>query len=536
MSVSRSMFEKPDDVRESLLTRCRETIEALSSEVEEERQLRFEAEAECRSLKRQLEQLDEQIQDCNVKMDLQSSEYSQMELNTRDSKRTLNALQSRLAEVEADSEAAQEKVLQLSQEKHSLVKRLEQVQGELQSKDLVIDEWNKTVSVIDNKVKQLSDENQTLRGDMQAFENKTHELMRQNESLADAWGRSKDEITELTSQLGKCRADLLNIPNILEEKRLFWLSQWKEEHAELIKDIKLNCSTQISYAEEKQSSAEEAIEKLKHDLQRSRSELDQLQHELRSLGSKNEQMEKLHSNEVSVKNSILRSLEDDLRKANETVAELKAKNETLGQELKHEQQMNFETVQHQEQLYARLQLKDNELLRQRKEIEKQRDDFEKAVQQLELKASEYERHWQNEQLRVENELASAKTQFRNEAVLKLKKHKSKQDFEWQQRKNEIEDIRQEFSSSIQEYVNALNVREEEAQRLNTDREHLRAALEEVQMKLCTVTEKYDSLKSKFKGLVSKYKSKEDAFSRLQSQFNSVFTSQRTSGSYVNFKP
>jgi chromosome segregation ATPase len=519
MSVSRYSFEKPDEVRESLLTRCRETIESLSEELEEERSLRIQAEAAARDLRRQLTQLEDQFEDCNVKLDLQSSEYSQMQLSSRDVKRTLTALQDDLASAKGECGQLQSHVKLLLKEKKSLVKRLEQVQGELAQKDQVMDDWNKAVSHIEDKVRQLTAENEGLKKDLEAYVHKCKELLTQTDQLNQAWGRSQEESAGLSAQLSQAKAELLTFPGELEERRETWLSQWKEEHAELLRDVKMNCLDQVSLAESKASRAEENCGELRMELRHRSLELEETQTQLKQVLARIEQLEQAHRKEQASKDSSLKALKADLRTAEDTVSDLQGALEAANQELRHERTLSQDSLQHQEQLYSRLQFKDSELARLSNDLALQRNDFEKAVQRLEEQAGEYERHWQAEQRRVDNDLAVAKAKVRHEAVQKLKQHKSIQDQEWQQRKNELEDLRQEVTRSTEDYAVALNSKEEEVGKLNADREKLRGVLEDVELKLRLVTEKYGTMKNKFKSLAAKYRSKDDALTRLQTQLS-----------------
>jgi chromosome segregation ATPase len=519
MSLSRSSFEKPGEVRESLLTRCRETIESLSEELEDERSQRLQAEAEARDLRRQLTQLADQFEECNVKLDLQSSEYSQMQLSSRDVKRTLTALQDELADAKTECEQLQSHVKLLLKEKKSLVKRLEQVQGELAQKDQVMDDWNKAVGHIEDKVKQLSAENETLKQDMEAYVYKCKELLTQTEQLSQAWARTQAESAGLSAQLSKAREELLTFPTVLEERRETWLSQWKDEHAELLRDVKMNCFDQVSLAESKASRAEESCEGLRMELKHRSLELEETRTQMKQNFARIEQLEQAHRKEQASKDSSLNDLEADLRTVEDAVSDLKQALEAANQDLRHERGLSQDSLQHQEQLYSRLQFKDSELARLRNDLALQRDDFEKAVQRLEEQAGEYERHWQAEQMRVDNDLAVAKTKVRHEAVQKLKQRKSMQDLEWQQRKNELEDLRQEVTRSIADYAVALNSKEEEVGKLNADREKLRVVLENVELQLRLFTEKYGHIKAKFKSLAAKYRSKDDALTRLQTQLS-----------------
>lgn len=500
--LNRLLFEsQQDEHRDALLSRCRDTIESLSQEVEEERRMRRSAETEARRLNNEVALLEEQLNESRVKIEVQTREVTSLISESQERQRIavglkeqLKAAQQARDELLRVSESTSRE-LQKSQDKLHLLKQ------DLTHKQQVMDEWSKTLKAVDDRISSLTTENDDLKRELQGYVTKCDDLLRQNEHLVQGWKTAKDDSQVLHGELAKLKNDSKDVFEVLQRQKKSIqqkLNETVEEKTTALQEqikscidslqVKLDrCNVELSTLRKSKAQLQQENAKLTRKIEVAEQNVEELKGQFNEAASEAEALRKqIISRETDQKLTYkqkekrLRELEANL---NGTQAALRQKQQEL--ELSFAENENASKVA--------LQTVEGELSRMQAELLAKRSEVNMLRRDNDLLANASVREAENLKSQFEGDLRRIRTELKLEYERRL--HKAKQNLEnqLQQKKAEME---AEALKTTGNFNEAMTDRDTEIERLNLDRKQLREVVAELQERLCEVTERLDKFTKK----------------------------------------
>jgi chromosome segregation ATPase len=527
--LNRLLFESQhEEHRETLLSRCRETIENLSQEVEEERCQRRAAEAEVRRLKKEAAYVEEQFNEAQVKIEVQTKEVTALAKDSQERQRMVTRLKEELKTAQQGRDDMQRIADSSSKELLKSQDKLHALKQELGHKQQVMDEWSKTLKAVDDRITSLTAENDEVKKELEEYVGKCDDLLRQNEHLVKGWKTAKEETQALHGELATLRSEGKEVIEVLQRHKRSFQQKLDETVEEKTAVIQGQISKCIDTLQGKLDTCSEELASLR----RSKAHLQQEVGQLTRRNAEAEQTIEALKGQLTETRAQADAHRDQLR-THETDQELSTKQKEkhlkeLSAELtsarvalrQKQQELELSTVENETAVKLTLHTKEAELTRLQGELMAKRSELNILKKDNELLATSTIRETENIRAQFEEDLRRIKTEFKQEYDRRLTKARLTLDQELQLKEAEIETAARDFRTELTE-------KDSEVDRLNADRKQLREIVEELQERLCGLTARYEKHSKKQARAESRLKKRDtEETERVRHKADEVRTKHR----------
>lgn len=276
-------YEKTADVKDSLLRKCRDTIQKMEIEIKNEKKARKEVEANNEELLNEYLFTKQSYEDLESKWLMIDSEQQEKIDETILLQKKVFELGQYVEKLEMQLEEERRKNDNANGEIEKYSDFIEELQDELKSKQDALTEWNEAVTSVEDKLLEYSQENASLKESLDKYLAQCDELFEQNkkkEKVISELNQTHQDFIEKIAQVlpetGKKHTNFEILTRVEQEKNEF-LAVKKEKNTLLVKVKELNekCECIKNLYENKLKNANESRCELDLELQKVRQKVDQ---------------------------------------------------------------------------------------------------------------------------------------------------------------------------------------------------------------------------------------------------------------------
>jgi len=213
--------------RDLILIKCKETIEALTIDLENERKLRMVAEGDLDSLHQDLATLEDQVDELKGRELTVAESARGLQLEKEEEESRAQRLYQENERLKKDKAEGENKVQALQRSIQSLNEALDRANRELDVRQHASSEWRRTLPALEQRLESLSRENQQLQKErshyFQLYERETE----QKKSLQRLLEEAKTDSESLQRKLKSQAEDHQQQLNTIERQR-------QAQHQELL--------------------------------------------------------------------------------------------------------------------------------------------------------------------------------------------------------------------------------------------------------------------------------------------------------------
>ncbi|CAG9325654.1 unnamed protein product [Blepharisma stoltei] len=489
-------FESASESKKTLLLRCKDTIESLEQELQQEKEFRIDAEKQSRDLLRENSLLKEEIDELNLQVNTLKYEIQSQteELGTFQKKKQKAYEELDACKINLEKEKAFSHHNQLELSK--LQNFIDQLRGELKNKQDSIDEWNEAVSNVEGKLRSYSEENKSLKQAVEKYVAKCEELLNQNEELNGLWTEAINENKELKKTASELRIEKeqayekIRRANMQVHEHSTYLEKSSQISAQKMQEIidKLeNEKQKCSRLEKENIEINIKIEELKKNLAIQREEYEnkflitkeketELVFELEKTKQQTEKQISKLNKEILAKEHLIAKMEADISFA------------------KQESNMIMEAQAALQNNFKEISEKNSNLKSKLKEKEESINEKSKILFRLDEQIKIIEENSERELNSLYDSVEILKETLRSELFQKeqdyLKQieeikhdHEKMLEKDTLTREFDMESFRIEAQRSKDHYIKLLSIKEEELDVLNQDRKKLQDVIYELEGKV-----------------------------------------------------
>ena len=473
--------------RDLILIKCKETIEALTLDLENERKLRVEAETDLDTLHQDLAMLEDQLDELKDREFNATEQVRELQVEKEDEEKRTQRLFQENERLKKEKSEMDSKIQTQQRTIQSLTEALDRVNRELDAKQQAVSEWRRTLPALEQRLETLSRENQQLHEErdhyLDLYERETDQKKALQRMIEDAKSEHEALQRKMKTQAEEYQQQL----TALERQKV-------TQHQELADNYNRKAAayheqSQLGLQEQKTliSRAAEEIERLESE----NSDLtQQLTDSLNLCERQKREISDLNNSKLSLEKEINRILGDleDLRKSQKLENELKEKMQSatllrLDEETQKANKLELTVDDLTEELTRRETYFQSQLLENRRQHEKSQEEHQKIVNELQntketLKkvqqtAADFVQESKNSH-KLEVEKLQVELQRKEQNVTALETRL--RDME-NQRESDHDYFQIELLRMKDQRSQMLLAKEEEIRRLQNDRDRLRKQVE-----------------------------------------------------------
>ena len=194
-----------NSVRDTLLLKCKTTLEGLTADIDIERKARFTAERKIIALSRELNALQDEL-DTIRRREQDSMQDVQQEINENSQlKMRITGLEDRIRNELDEKDELRAKVETLIRELSTAQRLLDESRSVSQEKDAEMSQWSDLMTTAQDKLEQMAGDNDFLRSEKSRLIDNCDKLMTQNEKLEELLQKVRCENELLTGKIEQIR-------------------------------------------------------------------------------------------------------------------------------------------------------------------------------------------------------------------------------------------------------------------------------------------------------------------------------------------
>ncbi|CAG9310357.1 unnamed protein product [Blepharisma stoltei] len=506
---------RSSDGKESLLRKCKDTIEVLESELDQERAGRQDLERQNRELLRNIEVFKGEVDDLEavnnaLKFENQEHQDTIGFLQTKIFKLT-DELEKTKASLEKEKKASKD----LTSDNLKLQELNDELKEEITRQHTIIEEWNEAVIAVDTKLKTISEENRSLKLSIDSYISANEDLQNRNENLNRNLIESHQENESLKHQLSDSKTEREDLIEKLRraifsnQEQASFLDKSSQIASQKLQDVKEKLENERKRGKETENERDELYAKAQ--ALEERFETMKIQYEERLLDQKEVQSKlELEVNNLKLLMDSLQSkyIADDTKKEHRIEA-LDAELNEIRQELENLIQVHKELQAQYQDLNSQYQRAKEFLNNKQEEILSKNQEIYKMEEKSRLSEENYMKDKKN----LQDQLESIRKQYSQEMINREKEYYDKieeisKEYRHEVEKQtataefEIEKIKTEVQKSKEHFNQMLNYKEEEIDALNDDRQKLQSMITEMESKIFELSTSLDQTVTESKRMSS----------------------------------
>ena len=478
-----SLSGKERSSREELLQKCRDTISLLQQDLEQEREMRVDAESLNAQLQQDLEELQEQLHAVKVKDYSRLLEVEQNDVAYGNARKKIAVYQEELTKSQQDRASLKSQNDDLRAELQKAQRLLSEAREELNKSKAAVADWSASLTSVETKLKLLTKDNNAIKDANKSISKEFEDQARTVEIQQEQIQRLQGDLRSLEERMQNAKNQLKaeeETRKLAQQKYMEGFSLQASQFQEALSESKAATAA----AQRDSDEAKREIGRLKDRLKESQTEADALEQTKSALEQQTSDLQA----DIHTLQATLQSHETDSAAA---ISRLKTDLDSSRNESKALREQIDTCQARLEGVTFKASQLEQALDRAKREIAQTTEEKDEAAQEVMRQRAEFQ-----DQLRTVKEQHRKDLQnLLEENRLKLEAALGDYQAELEQelgRREEAEEGHMKEAQTLKDAYQKLMIeKEEEVGKLNQDRERLREAVLELESKLVLLSRTFE---------------------------------------------